>query len=170
MTILPPLAILAALVAALVLPLVLLGLSHGPWRVAPLGRRFHVAALLVLAGWGTTMLLHWATLSAVDLFAAFCLLAGALLAEFTLWTLVCWGFSITLLLELVRADRPLDRDAWIAAYTGGGTIEQFTHDRLGVLLHHGMARVDDGLLSPTPRGLVTARLDGLLRLWFGLRP
>lgn len=170
MTFLPPYAVLVSLAAAVLLPVVLLALSHPPLRIPPVGRRFKAAALITVAGWGVALVLAPDRPSVSDLAASLCLLIGALLAEFTLWTLVCWGFSIALLLELVRAEQPLDCDAWVSAYTGGGTIMQFTQDRLGVLLSHGMATNEDGILHPTRRGRLTARLDGWLRLWFGLRP
>jgi hypothetical protein len=51
----PPLPILSALGAALLLPVVLAGLSHGPWKVPAPGRRFVLAAALVLAGWGLSL-------------------------------------------------------------------------------------------------------------------
>src|SRR4051794_11449564 len=92
----PPVAL--SLVACGLLPVLLLALSHGPAKVAAPGRRFVLAALLAWAAWAAAMVA--ANPSAVDLLTGGLLLATATLAGFTLWTLVAWGFTVTMLVAL----------------------------------------------------------------------
>src|SRR5437764_6602360 len=110
----PTLPAALSLAACALLPVLLLALSHGPLRVAAPGRRFVRAAALMWAAWAAAMT---ATApGAVDLVTGVLLLATATLAAFTLWTLVAWGFTLSMLLALVRAGRPLTAEEWALAY------------------------------------------------------
>jgi hypothetical protein len=144
-----------------------LGLSHGPLRVAAPGRRFVVAAVLTWAAWLAAVVAvgpGW-----VDLVTGGLLLATATLAAFTLWTLVAWGFTLSMLLALARAGRPLTADEWARAYTGGRPLDAFARDRLGVLLKLGLAELRGGDVVMTPRrGRAVARGAVVLRWLFGL--
>jgi hypothetical protein len=97
------------------------------------------------------------------------LLATATLAGFTLWTLVAWGFTVSMLLALARAGRPLTADEWALAYTRGKPLEAFARDRLGVLFKLGLAEVQEGQVVMTPRrGRAFAKGAMVLRKLFGL--
>jgi hypothetical protein len=163
----PSVTVSVSLAACVVLPAVLLGLSHGPQRVAAPGRRFVIAAALTWATWLAAMLAvmpDW-----VDLVSGALLLATATLAGFTLWTLVAWGFTLSMLLALDRADRPLTADEWAIAYTRGKPLAAFTRDRIRVLLALGLAEMQGEKLMMSPvRGRLFARLAGALRYLFGL--
>ena len=104
----------------------------------------------------------------VDLLSGMLLLATATLAGFTLWTLVAWGFTVSMLLALDRAGRPLGR-GWGLAYTRGKPLEAFTRDRLGVLFTLGLAEIRGADVAMTPvRGRAFARFAVALRVLFGL--
>jgi hypothetical protein len=166
MSIVPPPPILASLAAALLLPLLLAVLSHRPCRIAPPGGRFLLAALAVAAAW--TGCLPFAEDTA-DLLAGALLLVAAVLAEFTIWTLLAWGFTVSLLLALARQGQAVDLDDWIESYTDGQTAESFSHDRLAVLLRFGLAtRTNDRLVRTPIAGRWTTCAVRLLRSVFGL--
>src|SRR5207253_6121857 len=104
----------------------------------------------------------------VELVTGGVLLATATLAGFTLWTLVAWGFTVSMLLALSRADRPLTVGEWALAYTRGKPLAAFAQDRLGVLLKLGLAEVRDGQVVMTPRrGRAFAKAAIALRKLFG---
>jgi hypothetical protein len=151
------------------LPAALLALSHGPLRVRAPGKRFVLAAALTWLAWLAAMVAvrpDWVELATGGL-----LLATATLAGFTLWTLVAWGFTVSILLALARADRPLAVDEWALAYTRGKPLAAFAQDRLGVLLKLGLAEVRDGEVAMTPRrGRAFAKAATVLRKLFGLPP
>ncbi|MFO0802178.1 MAG: hypothetical protein U0791_03500 [Gemmataceae bacterium] len=157
-----------SLLAAGFLPAFMLALSHGPWKVAAPGRRFIVAAVLTVGTWIGLIFLPESP-NAFDVVAGALLLLTALLAGFTLWTLIAWGFTLSMLLTLARSDRPLSLPEWVAGYTGGKPLTAFARDRLGVLLMLGLATSRDGRVAMTPvRGRWMARIAGLLRSTFGL--
>jgi hypothetical protein len=164
----PP--ILAGILAGCMLPLVLALLSHGPWKISSSGRRFHVSAILVSAGW--LLFLAWhGSYDAADLIASLLIWLTALLVAFSFWSLLAWGFTVSLLLALARAQNALRFEEWVASYTGGGTVETFARDRLGLLLRTGLARMDGDQVCLTPGwGPRLAWLVGTLRRLFGVEP
>jgi hypothetical protein len=163
-----PTAVLAGAAAGLALPLVLALLSHGPWKVRAPGRRFVLAALVTAAGWALFLAARRADPPG-DLLASAMVLLTAVLAGFTAWTLVAWGFTVSLLMRLAQAGRPLTFEEWVAAYTGGRAVDRFAEDRLSLLLRAGVARLEGGQVRLTPgRGRRLARLVALLRRLFGV--
>jgi hypothetical protein len=163
----PSPAVTLALVACGLLPVFLLSLSHGALWVRAPGRRFVLAAVLAWVAWaGTVTVVHP---DAVELLSGALLLAAATLAGFTLWTLVAWGFTLSMLLALRRAGRPLTIEEWALAYTRGQPLGAFARDRLGVLLKLGLAelRGDEVVMTPV-RGRLFAKAAGVLRKVFGL--
>ncbi|MCQ8782843.1 hypothetical protein [Mangrovibrevibacter kandeliae] len=154
----------------LLLPALIL-LSHPPLRIASLTARFAAAAGLALALFAAGIVLAalaghspaWA-----DLLAGAMILAGAILSAFTLWTLVCWGFTTSLLLALARSGPAESHENWFREYAGGG-YRMFTQDRLGLLLRAGLVREAAGTVRLTGgRARAFARLADLLRRFYGL--
>jgi hypothetical protein len=169
MNFIPSPAILAGIVAGCSLPIVVGVLSHGPWQVAAPGRRFHMAAALVTAGW---ICFHvWqGAFDVADLVASLLIWLTALLVGFSFWSLLAWGFTLSLLTALARAGRPLSFAEWVACYTGGGTVETFARDRLNLLLRAGLARQEGDLIRLTPGwGPRFAWLVDALRFAFGVK-
>jgi hypothetical protein len=165
--VIPTVPVALSLGAVALLPVLLLALSHRPLKVAAPGRRFVLAAALTWGPWLAAMLV--AAPTAVDLVTGGLLLATATLAGFTLWTLVAWGFTVSMLLALHRADRSLSVDEWVLAYTRGKPLTAFARDRLGVLLKFGLAELSAGEVVMTPRrGRAVAQAARLLREVFGL--
>lgn len=168
MSFVPCPAVAFSLLAVGLLPVYVLGLSHGPGKVRPPGRRFMIAAGLTGITWAGLMVVPAAP-DPADVVAGGLLVLTALLAGFTLWTLVAWGFTLSLLLTLARADRPQTLDQWVVGYTGGRPLTAFSQDRLGVLFRLGLAEERGGRVVMTPgRGRRFARVVGLLRRVFGL--
>lgn len=148
----------------------LLCLSRGPCRITAPGPRFKVATVAVSIGWGAFLL--WdASPALADIVASLLIWLTALLVGFSFWSLLVWGFTVTLLMRLVEAPRPLRFDEWVAAYTGGGSAETFARDRLSILVGMGLARQEDEYVRLTSGWAVTfARFVGALRRGFGANP
>lgn len=163
----PSVPVALSLGAVVLLPVLLLLLSHGPLRVSAPGRRFVLAAMLMWVAWLAAMIV--VVTDAVDLITGGLLLATASLASFTLWTLVAWGFTVSMLLALNQAGRPLTVEQWVLAYTRGQTLDAFARDRLGVLLKLGLAELHGNeVVMTSGRGRPFARLTTMLRKLFGL--
>jgi hypothetical protein len=156
-----------SLFACAMSPIVLLALSHAPLKVSGPGQRFVAATAVTWTAWfGAIVAIApgW-----VDLLTGAMLLAAATVAGFTLWTLVAWGFTLSMLLSLNRAGRPLSLEEWSQAYANGRPLGTFARDRLGVLFGLGLAelRGDEVIMTPV-RGRVVARVTSVLRNLFGL--
>ncbi|MBA4189951.1 MAG: hypothetical protein C0467_18355 [Planctomycetaceae bacterium] len=163
----PSAAIAMSLVACGLLPVFLVSLSHGVLKVSSPGRRFILATALTWGAWLAT--LPATVPDAIDLVSSVLLLATATLAGFTLWTLVAWGFTVSMLLALNRADEPLTVEEWALEYTRGKPMEAFARDRLGVLFKLGLAESRGGNVVMTPlRGRLFAKGAGALRNLFGI--
>lgn len=164
---LPSVGVAASLIAGAGLPIVLITLSHGPLKVSAPGQRFVAAAVSAWLTW--VVALFALSPGWVDVASGTLLLTTATLAGFTLWTLIAWGFTLSMLLALNRAGRALSVEEWALAYTRGRPLAAFGRDRLGVLFALGLAEVRGGVIVMTPvRGRLLARLVRLLRKLFGL--
>jgi hypothetical protein len=164
----PSATVAMSLVACVLLPVFLLSMSHGALKVNAPGRRFVLAASLTWLAWLAT--LPATAPDSVELVTSVLLLATATLAGFTLWTLVAWGFTVSMLLALNRSQVPLTVEEWAMEYTRGKPIDAFARDRLGVLFKLGLAetRGDEVVMTPV-RGRLFAKGAGALRNLFGLR-
>jgi len=103
-----------------------------------------------------------------DVLGGVLLLATAVLLVHVFWSLLAWGFTLTLLTALAHAGRPLTEDEWAAAYMQGGDITTFAHNRLKLLLASGMVVSRDGKIAATATGMMIVRLARLVRLATGL--
>lgn len=96
------------------------------------------------------------------------LLATAMILVYVFWSLLAWGFTLTLLTALARAGRPLTEEQWAAAYIQGGDLGTFAHNRLKLLLGSGMVVATDGKIAATVKGMVVARFVRFVRFAAGL--
>ena len=132
------------------------------------GRRFRVAWATATGLFVAACILLPGERQFGDVLAGFLLLATAMILSYLVWGLLAWGFTLTLLTSLVKAERPLDLEQWAAAYMRGGDIGTFAHNRLKLLAAAGMVTTTDGKLVPTAKGLTVAKLVKLVRLTTGL--
>ena len=61
----------------------------------------------------------------VDAATGLLLLMTATLAVFTLWTLIAWGFTLSMLLALARGGRRLSVEEWAEEYMNGKSLSAF---------------------------------------------
>lgn len=162
MDLLPSDIVLGALLAACLLPLLLVVLAHGPWRERRPGRRFFLAAGLDLGLWVVWIALQPAWHLA-DLAAGGLILLTAFLVGFTIWTLIAWGFTLTMLRAIADAGEPISEEEWVVQYTGGQTLEAFGKDRLFLLLKSRLGRLEEDRVLSTAKGRFGARVGLLLR-------
>jgi hypothetical protein len=167
---LPSAPIVSAIVASLSLPLFMILVAHGPWRPDSPMRHFLTAAALACALLIVLLLLTNGAADWPDLFAALVLLAASLLAQYTLWSLIVWGFTSAMLNVLEQRQKVDSVEAWCRAYAGDTGIDAFALNRCGLLLSAGFARFEPSrTLSITPRGQRAAHLVKAVRWLFGLR-
>ncbi|TQF29566.1 hypothetical protein [Bradyrhizobium sp. UNPA324] len=167
MNMLPGPAQAAAIGLSIALPLLLLGYA----RIAATGgsgRRFRLGCVSVVTLYAIACIALPGERHLDDVLGGIFLLATAMMLCYVLFSLLAWGFTLTLLTSLVKAERPLTLEQWAVAYMQGGDLGTFTHNRLKLLVGAGMVITADGRLTPTPRGVAVARLVKLVRLSTGL--
>ena len=164
-----PYPVWTALLSLVLLVGLLVAVAHGPWRIDKPGSRFKLCAVAASSVWcmlqATTDVSHLS-----DLIAGASVLMGGLLAAFTVWSLIAWGFTTSLLLCLYNAEHPPTLDEWVNAYTEGRNVEGFARDRASVLLYLGVAQERGGGLRITRgRGHLVAAISTRLARVFGVR-
>jgi hypothetical protein len=141
----PPSEIFAAIIACAILPVLLLVLGREIFRRMSLGRRFVVAVFGAIVVWVVLILILpvWgvgdAEVRLVNLIAGALVMVTGVLVAFSLWSLLAYGFTISMLLSLAQSGTPLALDEWRQTYGGVG-LEQFGQDRIGVLLGFRLVR------------------------------
>lgn len=157
----------AAICLGVALPLLLLGYA----RIAALrgaGRRFRLGCISVLVLFVIACAMLPGPRQVDDVVGGILLLATAMMLCYIVFSLLAWGFTLTLLTSLVQAGRPLTLDQWAAAYMQGGDLGSFAHNRLKLLVGSGMVRTTEGKLAPTSKGFAVAQIVKLIRLSTGL--
>jgi hypothetical protein len=95
--------------------------------------------------------------------------AAAVIVCFILWSLLVWGFTISMLLALARAGGPTSIEAWAVLYAGGGGMAEIGENRAGLLLSARFAvRTPGGVYVLTREGRWAARALRMLRALFGV--
>ena len=166
----PPPALLAALMGALVLPVLLIALSHPPFKVERPGWRFRLAVLGMTAVWLMLLGLLPGVKPVLEILCGALILPTAVLVGFSFWSLLAHGFTISMLLSLAEAGTPLTLEGWMGAYGGAG-LQAFARDRMQVLFGLGMVvATPDGLVQATRRGVVTGRVAAVGLALFNIDP
>ena len=73
-----------------------------------------------------------------DLLGGVLLLATAMLLFYVFWSLLAWGFTLTLLTALSKDPRPVALEQRISIYMRGGNLGDFANNRLQLLTGSGM--------------------------------
>lgn len=158
----------AAIALGILFPLLLLGYAQLK-RISGAGVRFALgcmtAALIFLA----LAIMLPGERDPSDVFSGCLLLVAAMLFWNVIWSLLAFGFTLTLLTALAQAGQPLTKPQWALAYMQGADLSKFARNRLQLLLGTGMAQVDQQSIVATSFGIVAASLIRLTRLLFGIR-
>jgi hypothetical protein len=167
MSILPgPLQITAIALSAL-LPLLLFVYARiGIFRGA--GRLFRAGCLTIIALYAAACLgLPWPR-DIGDVVGGALLLTTAILLCHVFWSLLAWGFTVTLLTALASSAQPLTLEQWASAYMQGGDLSGFAHNRLSLLIGSGTAVSRNGQVVVTPLGMLLVRVVRLIRFATGM--
>lgn len=162
---------LALLFGFSIVPMLAL-LSHGTLRIDSAKQRFLTAIALCIVAWGIcigAITMMGNTIPWPGILAGSMILFTAIVAFGILWSLICWGFTTSLLAALCSIDGAANRDAWFHAYGGGCSIEDFADDRLSILLGLGIAKTEGAsVMLSGKQGRVIATTVLALRRFYGL--
>lgn len=134
----------------------------GKLNIEP-GLRFKLVIGLILGLWWemNKFSFNWEWIAGV-----FCI-SAVLLIGFMLWSVLCWGYTISMLLCLQRCDEIDSLQQWEIAYAGPTGVRELTLNRLKVLTGLGFAKVEKNL-SLTKLGHLNARIFKIICKIFGV--
>jgi hypothetical protein len=156
-----------AICLSVALPLLLLGYAQLP-SIRGAGRRFRIGCVTATGIFTVACIALPGERNFDDVLGGILLLATAMLLIYLIWSLLAWGFTLTLLTALAKAGTPLTEEEWAAAYMQGGDLGTFAHNRLKLLLGSRMVALSDGKVAATTKGMAVVRLVRLVRLATGL--
>lgn len=172
MIFLPDAVIAISLICGVGIVPVLITLSHRPVRIESAKIRFLVAISVCFFAWvfGASLLsILGYQFSYYDVLASVVIIFTATVAWGILWSLVCWGFTTSLLAALCTLDGPASQERWFRAYGGGSSIADFSDDRLTILLALGLVRVEGStVVLSVKAGKLMALLVLNLRKFYGI--
>ena len=172
MIFLPGAVIAISLLCGIGIVPVLIALSHGPARIESAKTRFLAAIAVCFLAWafGACLLsILGYQFSYYDVLTSVAIIFTATVAWGMLWSLVCWGFTTSLLAALSSLDGPASRERWFRAYGGGSSIADFSDNRLSILLALGLARVEGStVILSRKTGKFMALLVLNLRKFYGI--
>jgi hypothetical protein len=162
-------AVLGALLAAGLFPVVLAVLSRLPALRDRNALQFLVCSVAVVGLWGIALHAHGGPATGADLATSFMILAGALLVYLEAWAILSRGYTLGLLLTLLRGKCPMTDAELAASYRQGQGLGWIMRHRLGGLLSTRIVRRQGDLVVLTFFGLVIARLYRAAIAFLGLK-
>jgi hypothetical protein len=142
-----------------------------------IGMRGHTATQFLLSS-AITMVLWVAAIYAIpalrpsglaDIAIGLMLLVGGTLAYLCLWGVLVRGYTLGVLLTLLKAAGPLTEQEIARLYRGGEGLDWIMRHRLGGLYAAGVVENRGGRLVLTIRGLTVAKLYQTSIVTLGLR-
>ena len=123
-------------------------------------KRFFLAyALLLLVGAGMVSVLLWPLETIDDVLGLVSALMFQLLACLTMWNAfysLLWGFSGSLMYDLLNDKQLLNRERLIRSYVGDGVVDRILARRLPNLERGGWVELKSQTLLLRPKGVVMA--------------
>jgi hypothetical protein len=170
----PSQIIAASFVAGVSVPLFLVMVSRGRFRVSNLRTRFRYASGLAIGLW-LAIVLAGSEVWRLDAKAACDMIAGALivfsavLTTLIVWLLVTTGVSVNLLVSLSGRPGPVEIDSWLADYGGGFGVDDLFRDRLNLLCSTGAATVDHAVVRLARGSRIPAAILGAAMIYFNFQ-
>jgi hypothetical protein len=163
-------AVVAALVAAAVLPAVLAVLARLPRLRDHNALQFLASSAIVIAAWVIALQLPaMPASSAADIATSLMILAGALLVYLEAWGLLSRGYTLGILLTLFHAKQPMSDAQLAASYRQGEGVAWIMRHRLGGLMSARLVRRQGDRIVLTPAGEIIGILYRAAIAVFGLK-
>src|ERR1700744_535081 len=129
----PSQIIAASFLAGAGVPLFLVMVSRGPFRVDNFRNRFRYASGLAIGLWLIIILLgsearHLDSKAIGDMVAGALIIVSAILTTLIVWLLVATGVSVNLLVSLATKPQPVDIESWLANYGSGFGADDLFRD------------------------------------------
>ena len=77
--------------------------------------------------------LYFFEIKIIYVIASLLLLTSSIIINFTIWSILIWGFTVSLLESIINKKR-ITKSKWIKIYTRNKSLDFFTQDRIKLLL------------------------------------
>lgn len=147
-------------------PILLWILGKLPFYIIQVGLRFKIMSLLIFSTWiivllsGYIQVWYW--------IAGLLLIVAFLIFYFMIWSVLCWGYTIRMLLVLNDYHKPVDYQKWQKLHAEPDGIEGLTLNRVQVLKKLGLIEQDSDQIEISIKGLYLAKLGHLFMRLFGV--
>ena len=159
------LSICAPILLVISLPILLWALAKPPFRIFQPGLRFKLASTIILLTWvafcRTMDLWYWG--------AGLLFILACLLFAFMVWSVLCWGYTLCMLLSLDEHREPVDSDQWQKLHAGPHGTRQLTLDRVQVLVKLHLATFDGNQIVISRSGACLAVIARIFTNVFGIK-
>jgi hypothetical protein len=174
LVVVPSQIIAASFVAGISVPVFLVAVSRGPFRVDNFRNRFRFARGLAIGLW-LAIVLPGSEVWQLDAKAIGDMLAGALivfsaiLTTLIVWLLLATGVSVNLLVSLSAQGGPVEVESWLCDYGDGFGVDDLFRDRLNLLCSTGAAVADRSAVSLTKGSRIPAAILGVAMRYFNFQ-
>jgi hypothetical protein len=169
----PPVALGAAIFCGCAMPLLLILLGRTSSALRRPGPRYRVSVQAAWLLFFAALVGFWLAgipIGTIDYIAGAAIMLAATVLAFIAWSLIAWGFTLSMLLALAKAKRVARLDDWIRHYTGGADFRRLAADRAAVLLVARLAvMTGENGFRLTALGRVAARFVAVGQWTFGIR-
>ena len=164
----PPL--LAAVVVGMAQPVCLLLLTRVPGLKGRNASQFALSSLATIGLWIGSLPVIDGPANRMDIVAGAMILISSGLAYLEVWALLSRGYTLGLLLTLLRAEKPLTESELARRYRGGHGLSWIMQHRVGGLADAGIVLREGERLTLSPvRGVMIASMYKLCIGLLGLR-
>lgn len=131
----------------------------GKFKLAP-SLRFKIAALLIFSIWCLTNLIleQQGNVIGWRWFAGGLCISAVLLISFMFWSVLCWGYTLSMLLCLAENNSVKNQKQWECLYAGPEGIRKLSTNRTAVLIGLHFAFIEKNQLVLTKFGLFSAAI------------
>ena len=136
------------------------------------GGRFKIAAALLLVIWSMASVMLsviYSEFTIWDWLAGVMLLLSVILFAFMLWSVLCWGYTLSMLLCLEKNSYVDDLRHWQRLYTQSDDIRRLTLNRMQLLVWMKCVSVKNSEMEVTAIGYRVAYIIRRLQILIGMK-
>lgn len=148
-------------------PVLLWLLARPPLQIIQPALRFKLASIIILCSWCFAKVV-W-PISYGYWIAGFLFMFSYLIFIFMIWSVLCWGYTVGMLLSLNEIDVQIESHEWQKLHTGHYGTGQLTADRAQLLVKLHLATIADEELVMTSVGIFVAKTTRYIANLFGVK-
>lgn len=164
-----PFSIYVPILLVASLPVLLWVLARPPFKIVQPGLRFKLASLLILSMWCIAKMIYTNYINWWYWIAGLLFILSCLIFAFMVWSVLCWGYTLCMLLSLREYNDLVDSDQWQKLHAGPHGTRQLTFDRVQVLVKLRLATFDGNQLVISRFGWYLAIIAKFFMNVFGVK-